>query len=309
MSGAGEGGHERGADQGARDEGRRVDHAPGLSAGRCRAGHLRTVARGRRLRAGRERLPGERDGRAVRHHHAPAQRHRCPAPRARGPLRDRGPHDPTGTHAAAPGPLAARRRPCLDRGPMGAASHPRRRGHDPGATRARTVPGAHVALHGRDPARSSWASSAGWAARRTGVASVSPWTKARRMPCGSPSRDCTRTASRTGASASSTGARAAARASPTSRSSARPRTGRSGRSATTSCRRERRRVPSRPLTSRSRWRPRDLRRSWATRRSQCTLTIRATRGSSAGSSASRSSTVTFRSSPTPSWISPSVPER
>ena len=186
--------------------------------------------------------------RAVRHHHAAAQRDRRPPPRSRGPLGDRGPHGPSRAHAASPHAVAAGRRPRLDRGPVGAATRPRRRGHDARGARPRALPRADVALHGRDAARSSWASSDGSAARRTGAASASRWTRARRAPCGWPSSGSTRTASPTAARSSSTGAPAAARASPTSRSSARPPRAPSGRSATTSCRPGPRRARTAPRT-------------------------------------------------------------
>ncbi len=131
-------------------EGPRLGHAQGLPAGRGRADGLRALAGRGRLRARRRRLAREDDGRALRHHHAAAQRHRRPAPGSRGALRDRGPHDPAGTHAAAAGALAARRGPRLDRRPVGPAPRPRRRGHHARAARAGALPGADVALHGRD---------------------------------------------------------------------------------------------------------------------------------------------------------------
>ncbi len=89
-------------------------------------------------------------GRAVRDHHAAAQRHRLAAHRPR-PVRDGAgrPH-PVPPHARRRHAVGPRRRPRVHRRPVRPGQDHRRGGGEPREPGPGGVPGADVALHGRD---------------------------------------------------------------------------------------------------------------------------------------------------------------
>ena len=163
--------------------------------------------------------------RALRDHHAAAERHRRAAQRACGVRDARGPADPLPPHARRRHALAARGRPRQHRRAVRARQDHRRGGGDARLARSRALPGAHVAVHGRDARRHRPARCVAWAPAPTGRGSASRWMPAAPGRCGSPSSGCGTPTSSTAARRSSTGARAAAPPSATSRTCKHEETG------------------------------------------------------------------------------------
>ena len=172
---------------------------------------------------------------ALLHRHPPAQRHRRPAPRPRAEQHPAGHPDPLAAHAGLRRPLDARHRPRRHRHPGGrrAAAHARRRKRPATTSAARHWSSASGP--GRTSTRrASSASSGRWAARATGTAPASPWTRSAPAPSARPSSTCSRPARSSAASAWSTGTPSSAPPSPTTRSITRTSRATSGQSSTPS---------------------------------------------------------------------------
>ena len=269
----------------------------GVRARRVRARHLRALARRGRLRARRRRLDRGLVARAVRHHPAAAQRDRQPPPRPRPAHDRRGPDDPPRADARPPGAVPARPRPRQHRRPVRARRDPRQGGRDPRHASAASATSSGCTRSSRRRGPSSSPSSAASAARATGAACGSRWTRSRRGPCGSRSSAST-------ATASPTATEALVNWCPGCRTSVSdleviptPGDGHALERPLPPARRGDRAAG--PGRARSPWPRPAPRRSSATPPSPCTRTTPATRPSSAAGCASRSSSATCRSSPTP----------
>ena len=128
----------------------------------------------------------------------------------------------------------ARARSRRHRRPVRARWDPGQGRRESADARPGALPRAHGRLLGVDQAGDARPSSGGSAARSTGDACATRWTRARPRRSASHSTGSTATASRTAPRRSSTGARAARPASATSRPSRRPRRARCGSSVITS---------------------------------------------------------------------------
>ena len=118
-------------------------YEPGL----VREADLRALDGGRRLRRG-----PRRPGRPLRHHDAPAQRHRRPAHGPRHGQRHAGPAHPLAPDDGRQHPVDARHRPRRHRHPGRRREAPlRARGQDPPRPRPRRAGRPHLGLEGRVP--------------------------------------------------------------------------------------------------------------------------------------------------------------